>query len=569
LREGRSLIPQLPLDHDQAEKAVGVFNKLRLPDVEGQPSMGEAAGEWARDLVRAGFGSWDPEAGVRHVRKIFCMVPKKNAKTTNGAAIALTAFLRNRRPNTELQLVGPTQEIADTSFGAVWGMIDADPDGYLQKRFWVRDQLKMIVDRVNGAELKIKTFDPKVATGAKPVFVLLDELHLMSGFSYASRVFGQIQGNMLANPESLFVIITTQSDQPPAGIFKSELQYARGVRDGRITERVRTLPVLYEFPEAVQRAKAKDGKRRPWEDPKVWPMVLPNLGRGLTLDRLQDEFEEAKEKGEEEIRRWASQHLNIEIGLGLHADRWVGADHWLDAADPRVTSLEDLIDLCEVAVVGIDGGGLDDLLGLTVIGRIKGSSRWISWSKAWVERGLLKKRPEIAETLTDFEEDLDLVIYDLVVRAADAPDDDTLPSYLEQVVEIILKLSKTGLLPAANAIGLDTAGLMIRLLVEALVKREIAEEQMTGVAQGYKLMGAIETAALKLAERNLVHADQALMDWCVGNAKAEQHGNAVVITKQTAGKAKIDPLMALFDAVELMARNPQPAPQKSYQMIFV
>lgn len=575
LREGRSLVPDLPLDPVLADQAVGVFNNLRLPNVEGKPFLKDGAGDWFRDIVRAGFGSWDAKAQKRHVRKIFAMVPKKNAKTTGGAAIALTAFLLNKRPNTELQLIGPTQENAGEAFDTVVGMIEADKkeeggEGYLPNRFHIRDWNKTIEDRLNGSELKIKTFDLKVTTGAKPVFVLLDELHLMSGFSFATRVFGQIEGNMTGNPESLFVIISTQSDQPPAGIFKSELQYARGVRDGRITERVTMLPVLYEFPEALQRAKAKDGKARPWEDPAIWPMVLPNLGRGLQLERLVDEFEEAKEKGEEKLRLWASQHLNIEIGLGLHADRWSGADHWLDAADPRVTSLDDLIALCEVAVVGIDGGGLDDLLGLTVIGRIKNSTRWVSWSKAWVERGLLGKRPEIAEQLRDFEAAKDLVIYELVVRASDAPaDKDNLPPDLEEVAGIVLKLHKAGLLPDADAIGLDLAGVLIRLLVEVLQKRGIADQQMTGVAQGYRLMGAILAAERKLAERNLVHADQGLMDWCVGNAKAEQQGNAVVITKATAGKAKIDPLMALFDAVELMSRNPQPQRKPEYQLIIV
>uniref|UniRef100_UPI003CCFFFE5 hypothetical protein n=1 Tax=Escherichia coli TaxID=562 RepID=UPI003CCFFFE5 len=37
-----------------------------------------------------------------------------------------------------------------------------------------------------------------------------------------------------------------------------------------------------------------------------------------------------------------------------------------------------------------------------------------------------------------------------------------------------------------------------------------------------------------------------LMAWCVGNARVEPKGNAILITKQASGRGKIDPLMALF-----------------------
>ena len=68
--------------------------------------------------------------------------------------------------------------------------------------------------------------------------------------------------------------------------------------------------------------------------------------------------------------------------------------------------------------------------------------------------------------------------------------------------------------------------------------------------------GAIKTTERKLAEGSLLHGGSAMMAWCVSNAKVEPRGNSIRVTKQASGTAKIDPLMALFNAVELMGRQP-------------
>jgi len=536
LREGGSLVPDLPLDAEEAARAVGIFNKLHLPDVAGQPTMKEAAGEWQREIVRAIFGSLVD--GVRKVPEVFCMVPKKNSKTTGGAAITLTGLLMNKRPRAEFIYVGPTQEVADLAFQQSVGMIEADE--YLTKRFHVAHHTKTITDRRTKARLKVKTFDMKVVTGSKPSFILLDELHLMATINGAGRIIGQIRGGMLPNPEAVLVVITTQSDQPPAGAFKAELQYARGVRDGRIKSG-RVLPLLYEFPEAMQ-----TDPDMPWRDPRNWPMVLPNLGRSITIERLVADYQTSQEKGEEEERRWASQHLNVEIGLALHADRWPGVDYWPESGNPSLT-LESLLEACDVATIGIDGGGLDDLLGLAVIGREKVTRRWLLWAKAWAHPIVLKRRKEIAETLKDFARDGDLVF-------CETPTQD-----IEQVAEICVKVRESGLLPDRMGIGLDKLGLpgLVDQLIESGFDVDANEGTITGISQGGYLNPAILGLERKLSDGTMVHAGQPLMAWCVSNAKVELKGSSRAITKQAAGKAKIDPFIAALNAGMLMARNPE------------
>jgi len=104
-------------------------------------------------------------------------------------------------------------------------------------------------------------------------------------------------------------------------------------------------------------------------------------------------------------------------------------------------------------------------------------------------------------------------------------------------------------------IGVDPHGL--GGILDGLMAQEIPEDMIVGISQGWKLTGAIKTLERWLAEGSCSHSGAPMMAWCVGNAKVEPRGNAITITKQAAGFAKIDPLMAAFNAVSLMAMNPE------------
>jgi phage terminase large subunit-like protein len=99
--------------------------------------------------------------------------------------------------------------------------------------------------------MMVKTFNLNVLTGPMPAGILLDELHLLGKHPHAVKIIRQIRGGLKKNTEGFLVIITTQSDEPPVGVFKDELMAARSIRDGKFAGRM--LPILYEFPKEISK----------------------------------------------------------------------------------------------------------------------------------------------------------------------------------------------------------------------------------------------------------------------------------------------------------------------------
>jgi phage terminase large subunit-like protein len=521
LSTGRSIIPP-PIFPEEAEANLEVMRDLRIVDAPGSPRIGDSCGDWVFDLAASVFGAYDASSGRRLITEWFVMLPKKNFKSGLAASIMLTSLIRNWRTSAEFTILAPTKEVADNSFNPARDMVQyKDEDDYseLLDLIHVQEHIKTMKHRGKNATLRVLATDSATVTGKKSVGTLVEELWLFGKQAGAKDMFREALGGLASRPEGFVIWITTQSDEPPAGIFKEKLQYARDVRDGKILD-PQFVPIIYEHPPELIASKQHLRLEN-------LPMVNPNFGYSVDSVFLEREHRKAVLEGEASLRGFLSKHGNVEIGLNLRADRWAGADFWLGAAGGPVT-LDALMDRSEVIVVGIDGGGLDDLLGLTMLGRERGTGRWLTWSHAWAHEIALERRKEIAPALLDFQEQGDLTI---VQRPG------------EDVVGVANFVS----------IGVDAAG--ITDIVDELVSagRKIKMEQIVAVSQGWKLNGAIKTTERAVAGGELVHGEQPMMAWCVGNARIEDRGNAISVTKQASGKAKIDPLMALFNAVSLMA----------------
>lgn len=527
---GESLIPFSPLFPGEAQEALDLFGTLRIVDAAGSPTMAEVVRPWVTEFVAAIFGAYNPETGRRLINEFLLLISKKNGKSTIAAGIMLTALLLNWRQSGEFIILAPTKEVADNSFKPIRDMIDADEE--IKALMHVQEHYRTVTHRTTKATLKVVAADSDTVSGKKAIGVFIDELHEFGKKAKASNMLLEATGGLASRPEGFVIYATTQSEQPPAGVFKQKLDYARKVRDGEIVNK-RFLPVLYEFPRAMVESKA-------YQDLENAYITNPNWGVSVDIERIQQLHEEYTAGGPEKYLEFAAKYLNVEVGLNLRNDRWPGADYWVQRAENGLT-LDALLDRSEVVVAGVDGGGLDDLLGLAVIGRERGTGNWLVWNKAWAHPSVLERRKEIAPRLHDFAADGDLTLVDNI--GEDVAD----------LAEILAGIHGRNLFPAEHGIGLDQIGINFE---EPFAEAGLPDDLLIGIAQGFRLAGTIKNTERKLAEGTLLHAGQPLMAWCVGNAKIEQRGNAVLVTKQASGTAKIDPLMAVFNAAHLMERNP-------------
>lgn len=548
LRARKSIIPP-PIFPDQAEYALSIFKQLKvvdLPqvydeDVEAyrHQTFGECSEEWVFDFVRAIFGGYEADTGKQLIREYGLLISKKNTKSTIAAGIMLTAVIICWRQEEEHLILAPTKEVADNSFKPAAAMVRADEE--LSEMFHVQDHVRTITHRVTRNSLKVVAADTDTVSGKKSGRILVDELWLFGKRANAVAMFLEALGGQISRDEGWVIYLTTQSDEPPAGVFKEKLSYWRDVRDGRVID-PKTLGILYEFPEDMIEAKA-------YLDPDNFYITNPNLGRSVSAEWLGDQLKLLRARTDGAFQQFLAKHLNVEIGLSLRSDRWAGADHWLKRGQ-RVLTLRALLDRSEVVTAGIDGGGLDDLLGLAFIGRERGTGNWLHWARAWAHPSVLERRKEIEPRLRDLERAGELVIVDHI-------GEDT-----AELAALIRQVYDAGLFPEKCGIGADQSGVTFN---DALAEAGIPEELIVGVSQGWKLGGIIKTVERKLAEGTFLHGDQALMAWVVGNARVELRANGILITKQASGTAKIDPLMATFDAAQLMVLNPEASGQSVYE----
>ncbi len=303
LKSGQSIIPA-PIFPEQAEQALAVFKALKIVDAPGSPTFGESCAQWVFDLVGSIFGAYDPESGRRLITEWFVLIPKKNSKSTIAAGIMMTAVILNWRQSAEFAILAPTVEVANNAYAPARDMVQKDDE--LDALLHVQTHIKSITHRESGATLKVVAADSNTVGGKKSVGTLIDELWLFGKVSSAENMLREAVGGLASRPEGFVIYLTTQSDDPPAGVFKQKLQYARDVRDGKIDDKG-FVPVIFEHPPSMVAAN----QHLLLEN---MAMVNPNIGYSVDQQFLEREFKKAELGGEESFRGFLAADATTGLG---------------------------------------------------------------------------------------------------------------------------------------------------------------------------------------------------------------------------------------------------------------
>ena len=514
---------------ETAEKYLKVFNELQITDLLGTPKIKDLPHAWYSDFVKSFFGAVDLDNRARLIQEFFVLIPKKNAKSTISGLIMLTALIANPYQGAEFALIAASREVVNNAFIPIVECIKANQTLSVLFKIYDNGDSKYIKHAKTNAVLRITTPLMKTNQGKKWHGVLIDEVALWQDVKNATSILNEITGNLINKKDAFIIYLTTQSHEAPHGVFKALLNKARAISQKGEPEILKTkfLPILYEF----SQKEIENGEHK---KPENWHKVNPNLGRSVDFERLKQMQIDAEQAGSDALREFEAKYLNVEITMNTSSiDGWQGAEFWTQC-EKRIT-LNQVMDKSDHLFIGIDGGGLDDLTGVAVLG-IDGKGLWRIWAFGYGYKSVME-RAGLAKRLAEFQAANECLIVDRL-------GDDAI-----EIGKLIKKIYDTGKL---KRIGIDPRG--IGDILTEIKSHGTPESIIEQVNQGVALMGAEKTFSRRLAQRAVVICQSDLMRFCVGNAIVEQRGDDYFLSKKSS-LFKIDPLIAILDAIALYERH--------------
>jgi phage terminase large subunit-like protein len=520
----------MPYDESRALRVKAFAENLTF-------SKGEWAGKPFRmlpwvwtDIVSPGFGMVR-ENGLRQYRYIYVEVPKKNAKTENGAIIALYGLCADGEGKPEVYSAAGDKEQAGLVYSAAAEMVIHSP--VLSKHLKVVDSRKRIINRRNNGFYQVLSSESELQHGLSPSMIIFDELHAQPN----DRLWSVLtSGTDYARSQQLVFVLTTAGIYDKKSIWWKIRTKAIQISKG-IIQQDNFLPVLY----------IADPEKDDPADEELWKRVNPSMGHIFSLEKVREDFESVK-NDPAEYQNFLRFRLNIPI---KQLSRFIPMDKWdACAGHPDLETLKgracygglDLaskIDLAAFAMVfepEEEGGFWDVLLkfycpedGILHRSRVDKVNYDI-----WAKQGFITATPG------------NVVDYDWI---------------------------KKDVFQAANdydlrEIGFDSWNAQATatdIMTELNGSNDDNGFQMVEMRQGAKTFNEpMKDLLVKIISGKVRHGGHPVLRWCADNLVARKDANGNFAPDKEKATEKIDGMVALFMGWgrAMMRKGPEPSAYK-------
>jgi phage terminase large subunit-like protein len=482
----------------------------------GQPVTLEPFQVW---IIASIFGFLNAKTRLRKVRNAFILLPRKNGKSLLAAGIALYMTFADNEPGAEGYCGASNLAQANEVFNPAKRMAELSP-GFIEA-FGVEVMAKSIFSEDSGSR-----FVPVIAKtkdGSSPHVAICDELH-------QAKDATQIQAfrtGMGARRQPLLLVISTAGFHL-AGICRTEQLDAEAVLKGTSADD-RLFSAIYTI-------DPEDN----WRDFSVWRKANPNLGISVSEEYLRGEYEKALQSPANQAFA-RTKYLNQWVAA---ANGWLNQVHWANAGDAAL-SMADLKG--STAFIGVDMSTRQDLTAIVVVVPLPDGKRAI-FPFAFVPQGAVDDSPN-APAYAKWTQDGDLIVTE---------------GSASSFVEIEAKLEELCKHFAVKEIVFDNwQGENTRQKFETK-----GHNTSIFVSNSSEWTVAMDDFEAALKNRELVHPNNPVLDWCASNVCAYQAGvSRRPVKPSKSGPEKIDLIVSSLYA--FAASNKVPVAPKVPQLFFV
>jgi len=497
-------------------RAVRFINNLTHTkgDWAGRPF---ALRPWQARIVREMFRT--RRDGTRPYRTVLLEIPRKNGKTELAAAVALYCLFGDGELGAEVYSAAADKDQASICFQVAAQMVRNDPE--LEAQCDLVDSQKRIVHRPSGSFYRAISSEAYSKHGFNASAVVYDELHAAP----TRDLWDVLSTSMGARRNPLMFVTTTAGYDRHSILWELHAHALRVLENPALDPSF--LPVIYAAPPEAN-----------WQAAATWRQTNPALGDFRSLEDMRIHAARAASipAYENTFRRLYLNQWTEQASRWLQMTTWDACQAPIDRAALRarrcfvgmdLSATTDLTAL--VAVFPDDAGGFDVLM-----------------------------HPFLPKDSLDDRMRRDRVPYDVWARDGDLT---LTPGTSVDYEAVRATLQGWAAEFDVIAIGFDPWN------ATDLVERLKAQDgfQCMPVRQGFAALSAPSKALERaVLARTLRHSGHPVLRWNVSNVSVESDASGNIKPSKTASTARIDGVVALILAIEMMDRHAAPAGGGSY-----